>query len=106
LGFDGNNSWCEVGEHHFWIQPHSNCSLLTVSRRTMRSTTLKSKHFLRDSSSLTPITLLATKYRTKKSFLAGFTALHIFVVTLRCDHSCLYCQVSRVSESEQVRHDL
>jgi uncharacterized protein len=24
--------------------------------------------------------------------------LHLFVVTLRCDHSCLYCQVSRQSE--------
>jgi His-Xaa-Ser system radical SAM maturase HxsB len=58
---------------------------------------LKSKHFLWDTPSDLPIRLLATKYRTKKSFLAGFTGLHIFVVTLRCDHSCHYCQVSRVS---------
>jgi uncharacterized protein len=57
----------------------------------------KSKHFLHDSASPTPISLLATKYRTKRSFLAGFTKLHLFVVTLRCDHSCQYCQVSRVS---------
>lgn len=45
------------------------------------------------------IDILATKYRTKKAFLDNFTALHIFVVTLRCNHSCHYCQVSRVSES-------
>ena len=53
---------------------------------------LKAKHFLRDPESLVPIKLLATKYRTKRTFLEGFTRLHIFVVTLRCDHSCHYCQ--------------
>jgi uncharacterized protein len=58
---------------------------------------LKGKHFLFDSEALAPFELLAAKYRTKKSSLAGFTALHIFVVTLRCEHSCAYCQVSRVS---------
>lgn len=39
--------------------------------------------------------VLATRYRTKKSFLDSFTALHIVVVTLRCNHTCHYCQVSR-----------
>jgi His-Xaa-Ser system radical SAM maturase HxsB len=34
-------------------------------------------------------------HRTRKSFLLEGPALHIFVVTLRCDHSCQYCQVSR-----------
>ncbi|WP_380936411.1 His-Xaa-Ser system radical SAM maturase HxsB [Sphingobacterium bambusae] len=47
------------------------------------------------------IDVMATRYRTKKSFLDDFTALHIFVVSLRCNHSCHYCQVSRVSESRQ-----
>jgi His-Xaa-Ser system radical SAM maturase HxsB len=46
------------------------------------------------------IDVLATRYRTKKSFLDNFTALHIFVVTLRCNHSCHYCQVSRVTEKK------
>src|ERR1051325_11457851 len=59
---------------------------------------LKSKHFLWDSPSSSALHLLATKVRTKRSFLSGFTRLHIFVVTLRCDHSCPYCQVSRVTE--------
>jgi His-Xaa-Ser system radical SAM maturase HxsB len=35
--------------------------------------------------------------RTRHRRLAGFTGLHIFVVTLRCEHSCPYCQVSRQS---------
>ena len=59
---------------------------------------LKAKHFLTDDASSPLLDILATKYRTKESFLAGFTKLHLFVTTLRCDHSCLYCQVSRQSE--------
>jgi len=35
--------------------------------------------------------------RTRKSFLLHGPSLHIFVVTLRCDHSCAYCQVSRAA---------
>lgn len=59
---------------------------------------LKSRHFLYDADSSIALELLAVKYRTKQSQLANFTGLHIFVVTLRCDHSCPYCQVSRQSE--------
>ncbi|KFF27394.1 His-Xaa-Ser system radical SAM maturase HxsB [Chryseobacterium vrystaatense] len=43
--------------------------------------------------------ILEARYRTKKSFLDTFTSLHIFVITLRCEHSCHYCQVSRVTEN-------
>lgn len=35
--------------------------------------------------------------RTRKAFLLDGPALHIFVVTLRCDHACGYCQVSRAA---------
>ena len=66
---------------------------------------LKGKHFLYDSGATAPFELLATKYRTKKSHLAGFTKLHIFVVSLRCEHSCHYCQVSRVSTNRS-RYDM
>lgn len=44
--------------------------------------------------------VLSTRYRTKKSFLDHFTALHIFVISLRCEHTCHYCQVSRASEDK------
>lgn len=67
--------------------------------------TLKARHFLLDTASNVPIDLLATKYRTKKSFLQGFVKLHLFVVTLRCEHSCHYCQVSRVGEGRS-RYDM
>jgi His-Xaa-Ser system radical SAM maturase HxsB len=42
--------------------------------------------------------LLTLKVRTKRRRIAEFTSLHMFVVTLRCNHSCRYCQVSRQSE--------
>jgi His-Xaa-Ser system radical SAM maturase HxsB len=67
--------------------------------------TLKAKHFLTDSPSSLPLELLATQFRTKKAFLEGFTKLHLFVVTLRCDHSCPYCQVSRVTQ-DRTRYDM
>lgn len=60
--------------------------------------TLKIKHFLMDATSDVAIDLLTLKTRTKYSRLPDFTALHIFVVTLRCEHSCPYCQVSRQSD--------
>lgn len=72
----------------------------TLDPASAEYASLKAKHMLTDSPSTVPLQLLATKYRTKKSFLDGFTALHLFVVTLRCDHSCGYCQVSRVSENK------
>jgi His-Xaa-Ser system radical SAM maturase HxsB len=37
---------------------------------------------------------LAVRLRTKKSFLDNFTALHIFVLTLRCNQNCIYCHAS------------
>ena len=59
---------------------------------------LRSKHFIRYDGERAPLELLALKFRTRFSRLPEFTSLHIFVVSLRCDHSCPYCQVSRRSE--------
>jgi His-Xaa-Ser system radical SAM maturase HxsB len=58
---------------------------------------LRSRHFLVESGADPHLDLIAAQYRTRKSFLRWGPSLHIFVVTLRCDHSCLYCQVSRRS---------
>lgn len=62
---------------------------------------LKSKHFIIDSDSQSAFDLLALKFRTKIAPLSNFTALHLFVTTLRCDHSCPYCQVSRANDDRQ-----
>ena len=61
---------------------------------------LKTKHFLYDSDSNVAVDLLALKLRTKHHRVSQFTALHIFVVTLRCDYTCKYCQVSRRQEDD------
>lgn len=57
--------------------------------------TLKAKHIVSDDTSSPLLDVLAAKIRTKYQHIYGGTKLHIFVVTLRCEHSCHYCQVSR-----------
>jgi uncharacterized protein len=49
--------------------------------------------------------LLALRLRSRMAFLRELTPLHIFVVTLRCEHSCPYCQVSRQS-TDRSRFDM
>jgi uncharacterized protein len=61
---------------------------------------LKSKHFLIDEDSNVAIDLLALKTRTRLERVSNFTGLHLFVVTLRCEHSCPYCQVSRKNDDK------
>lgn len=70
----------------------------SLSFRSPAYAELKSKHFLEDADSTVARDLLALKVRTKLRHLENFTSLHIFVVTLRCEHSCPYCQVSRQSD--------
>ncbi len=62
---------------------------------------LKARHFLTDGDSSVALDLLALKVRTKFDRLANFTGLHLFVVTLRCEHSCPYCQVSRQNDDKR-----
>jgi uncharacterized protein len=66
---------------------------------------LRARHFLMDASTSIAPTLLSIKLRTRYQRLAEFTALHLFVVTLRCEHACPYCQVSRQSE-DRPRYDM
>ncbi|WP_420969328.1 His-Xaa-Ser system radical SAM maturase HxsB [Bradyrhizobium sp. B120] len=49
--------------------------------------------------------ILALRLRSRMSFLREMTPLHMFVVTLRCEHSCPYCQVSRQS-ADRSRFDM
>lgn len=92
----------EVGELLVIPQAH----LREIVEGTLANTSplyneLKSKHFLIDQDSSVALELLAIKLRTKMVPITNFTALHIFVVTLRCDHSCPYCQVSRQSDDKK-----
>lgn len=62
---------------------------------------LISSFFISEESIPPLLSILEARYRTKKSFLEYFTALHIFVISLRCEHTCHYCQVSRVTEDKE-----
>ena len=66
---------------------------------------LAAKQMLIEGAADTATRILAAKVRTKKSFLKFGPALHLFVVTLRCDHSCHYCQVSRVT-ADRTKFDM
>lgn len=52
------------------------------------------EYFICETSVPELIDLLSTRLRTKKAFLDNFTVLHIFVLTLRCNQNCIYCQAS------------
>ncbi|KPY49894.1 putative radical SAM protein [Pseudomonas syringae pv. ribicola] len=56
---------------------------------------LLARHFIYEPSRHDPFPEMAAQYRSRKDFLFQGPALHLFVVTLRCNHTCQYCQVSR-----------
>ena len=72
-----------------------------LDRENSEYSNLRSKHFLYDEQTTVAKDLLKIKYRTKFNKLAEFTSLHMFVVSLRCEHSCPYCQVSRQSDDKK-----
>lgn len=79
--------------------------LVAFTRRELPSDSptykaLKARHFMFDDESDCALDLLALKVRSRAEQIASFTGLHIFVVSLRCDHSCHYCQVSRQTEDK------
>jgi len=86
----------EVGEYLFLSEGDLH-SLVheTLDSQSEVYNSLKSRHFLYEVGSEAAIELLSLKLRTKHAVFRQFTSLHIFVVSLRCDYSCPYCQVSR-----------
>jgi His-Xaa-Ser system radical SAM maturase HxsB len=61
---------------------------------------LRAAHLIQVPGEALPAELLAIKLRTRLGRLPDSTGLHIFVVTLRCEHTCRYCQVSRQSAAK------
>lgn len=66
---------------------------------------LRAKQIIKQPDEWTPLELLGLKARTRYRRLPDSTGLHIFVVSLRCEHSCPYCQVSRQSQ-DKARYDM
>ena len=84
-----------VGEHAFVTEDE----LLSVVDGTCQNqpllAELRAKHMIAAPGEQLPAELLAMKLRTRMRRLPDSTALHMFVLTLRCEHTCRYCQVSR-----------
>lgn len=56
---------------------------------------LLANFFISESAIPELVDVAATRIRTKRASLNGSASLHLVVLTLRCNHSCQYCQVSR-----------
>lgn len=69
----------------------------SLERSDPRYRDLESRSLLTDTSTEGWHDLERAAHATRKAFLLEGPSLHIFVVTLRCDHSCQYCQVSRAA---------
>ena len=84
-----------VGEHVFVTED----DLLSVVNGSCQNQSLlselRAKHIIARPGEHLPAELLAMKLRTRMRRLPHSTALHMFVLTLRCEHTCRYCQVSR-----------
>jgi len=107
---DGNSNnvllTAETGEYLFVPEMLLN----TLVRRELDTHSaiykdLLARHFIYEPGRHNPIPEMAAQYRSRKSFLLEGPALHIFVVTLRCNHTCQYCQVSRAPQSD-AGHDM
>jgi His-Xaa-Ser system radical SAM maturase HxsB len=62
-------------------------------------------HFISLGDARSSLDVIAARYRARKGYLDTFTALHIIVITLRCNFSCHYCQVSRQTE-DRTQYDM
>ena len=83
-----------VGEH--FVLPRKELEAVVDGSPSIETLSdLRARHMIRASGEALPLELLAMKLRTQKRRLADLTSLHMFVVTLRCEHTCRYCQVSR-----------
>lgn len=60
--------------------------------------TLHANFFVSDSTIHPLFDVYVERLAEKKSFLDEHTALHIFVLTLRCNQNCVYCQASSQQE--------
>ncbi|KPC30000.1 putative radical SAM protein [Pseudomonas syringae pv. cilantro] len=96
----------ETGEYLFVSE--SNLHALVRKQLNEKSALYKdllARHFIYEPAGHNPVPEIAAQYRSRKSFIFDGPALHIFVVTLRCNHTCQYCQVSRAPLSGS-GHDL
>jgi uncharacterized protein len=89
-----------VGEHVFLSEEQFLAVLDGNCGDQVLLAELRAKHLIQLPGERLPAELLAIKLRTRLRRLPDSTGLHMFVVTLRCEHTCRYCQVSRQSSAK------
>lgn len=89
-----------VGEHAFLSEEQFLAVLDGTCADQGTLAELRAKHLIQLPGERLPAELLAVKLRTRLRRLPDSTGLHMFVVTLRCEHTCRYCQVSRQSSAK------
>jgi His-Xaa-Ser system radical SAM maturase HxsB len=79
--------------HHAWLKKKDFDALLAckVTEGHPLFAGLAAKGFVRDRLDFEG---LAAKWRKKNSYLSAGPGLHILVLTLKCNHKCLYCQAA------------
>ena len=82
----------QVGDYIFLTEKEFEDFLTNKLKKTEEPyLSLKEKNFLKKELNLSQLT---EKYYFKKSFLFGGPSLFIVVVSLRCNHRCVYCHAS------------
>lgn len=67
----------------------------TLDPHSALAADLEARHVITTDPERSTLVPLLSQFRTRKRYLQGGPALHIFVLSLRCHHTCAYCQVSR-----------
>lgn len=67
---------------------------------------LVARGFIADGTADAAWPLRVAQLRTRKAFARPAPSLHILVLTLRCDHACVYCQVSRQNVGASSHFDM
>lgn len=97
----------DVGDFYYTSEDTFNRFIrgeLSVIKRSFHD--LQSKFMVSNGNIANTVDLIATRYRTKKKFLFDFTALHMFVVTHRCNQKCAYCHASSENEFNDGSFDM
>lgn len=81
----------DIGDYCFLDSPSFDAFLAGKIEQTCpdKYSELQTKGFIRDRLDFDD---LSQRYARKNAFLDQGPSLHIIVVTLRCDHKCIYCQ--------------
>ncbi|MBF6024815.1 His-Xaa-Ser system radical SAM maturase HxsB [Lysobacter niastensis] len=77
----------------------------TIDQNSTLGMDLQARNMIAADPSRTTLAPLLSQMRSRKQYLQQGPSLHIFVVSLRCHHTCSYCQVSR-AESTETAFDL